>query len=74
MHNICNRIYTFAHSKRHKLIMYSLQAHVCKRVYDTAQLQWLKYFWNHEKMFETGVVLANVCSTDGTSDMAFFLV
>ena len=27
----------------------------------TVELQWLEDFWNHEKMFETGVVRANVC-------------
>ena len=25
------------------------------------QLQWLEYLWNHEIMFETGVVRANEC-------------
>ena len=25
----------------------------------TAELQWLVHLWNHEKMFETGVVRAN---------------
>ena len=26
---------------------------------DTVELQWLKHVWNHENMFETGVVRAN---------------
>ena len=25
----------------------------------TVKLQWLEHFWNHENMFETGVVQAN---------------
>ena len=28
---------------------------------NTVELQWLKYLWNHENMFETGVVRANEC-------------
>ena len=28
---------------------------------DIVELQWLKHFWNHENMFETGVVRANEC-------------
>ena len=27
----------------------------------TVELQWLKNLWNHENMFETGVVRANEC-------------
>ena len=27
----------------------------------TVELQWLEHLWNHENMFETGVVRANVC-------------
>ena len=27
----------------------------------TAELQWFEQLWNHEKMFETGVVRANEC-------------
>ena len=30
-------------------------------VYNTVELQWLDYLWNHENMFETGVVRANEC-------------
>ena len=25
------------------------------------ELQWLEHLWNHENMFETGVVQANEC-------------
>ena len=25
------------------------------------KLQWLEHLWNHEKMFETGVIRANEC-------------
>ena len=28
---------------------------------NTALLQWLEHFWNHENMFETGVVRINEC-------------
>ena len=28
---------------------------------DTVELQWLKHLWDHEYMFETGVVRANEC-------------
>ena len=28
-------------------------------MYSTLELQWLKYLWNHENMFKTGVVGAN---------------
>ena len=28
---------------------------------DTVELQWLEHLWNHENMFETGVVRANEC-------------
>ena len=28
---------------------------------DTVELQWLEQLWNHENMFETGVVKANEC-------------
>ena len=27
----------------------------------TVELQWLEHIWNHENMFETGVVQANEC-------------
>ena len=27
----------------------------------TVELQWLELLWNHENMFETGVVRANKC-------------
>ena len=27
----------------------------------TAELQWLKHLWNHENIFETGVVRASEC-------------
>ena len=27
----------------------------------TAELQWLEHLWNHENMFERGVVRANEC-------------
>ena len=30
----------------------------------TAQLQWLEHRWNHENMFETGVVRANECLSE----------
>ena len=26
---------------------------------NTVELQWLEYLWNHENMFETGIVQAN---------------
>ena len=28
---------------------------------NTVEHQWLKHLWNHENMFETGVVRANEC-------------
>ena len=28
---------------------------------DTVELRWLEHPWNHENMFETGVVRANEC-------------
>ena len=28
---------------------------------NTVELQWLEHLWNHENMFETGVVRANEC-------------
>ena len=28
---------------------------------DTGELQWLEHLWNHENMFETGVVRVNEC-------------
>ena len=27
----------------------------------TVEFQWLKHLWNHENMFQTGVVQANEC-------------
>ena len=27
----------------------------------TEEFQWLEHLWNHENMFETGVVRANEC-------------
>ena len=29
--------------------------------YHTVKLQWLEHLWNHENMFETGLVRANEC-------------
>ena len=29
----------------------------------TVELQWLEHLWNHENMFETGVVRAKECSS-----------
>ena len=34
-----------------------LSLHVCR--VNTVELQWLEHLWNHENMFETGVVRAN---------------
>ena len=31
------------------------------KIVGTTELQWLEHLWNHEKMFETGVVQANEC-------------
>ena len=28
---------------------------------NTAELQWLEHIWDHENLFETGVVRANEC-------------
>ena len=28
---------------------------------NTLELQWLKHLWNHENMFETGIVRAKEC-------------
>ena len=47
-------------------IIYYRTAHINQQIqkqqkHATAKLQWLKHLWNHEKMFETGVVLANEC-------------
>ena len=28
---------------------------------NTVELQWLEHLWDHENMFETGVVRANEC-------------
>ena len=28
---------------------------------NTVELQWQEHLWNHENMFETGVVRANEC-------------
>ena len=32
-----------------------------KKHVHTVELKWLKHLWNHENMFETGVVCANEC-------------
>ena len=32
-----------------------------KEVKQTVELQWLKHLWNHENVFETGVVRGNEC-------------
>ena len=29
----------------------------------TVEFQWLEHLWNHENMFETGIVRANECSS-----------
>ena len=34
------------------------QQQICQH---TVELQWLEHLWNHENMFETGVVRANEC-------------
>ena len=34
---------------------------LCRMWSGTAELQWLEHLWNHEKMFEIGVVRANEC-------------
>ena len=34
---------------------------MCLLGYGTSKIQWLEHLWNHEKMFETGVVRANEC-------------
>ena len=31
----------------------------------TVELQWFEHLWNHENMFETGVVRANECLSRG---------
>ena len=28
---------------------------------NTVEIKWLEHLWNHENMFETGVVRANEC-------------
>ena len=30
-------------------------------IINTVELQWLEHLWDHENMFETGVVRANEC-------------
>ena len=30
---------------------------------NTVEVQWLEHLWNHENMFETGVVRANACQS-----------
>ena len=34
----------------------------------TVKLQWLEHLWDHENMFVTGVVRANVCLSYATSE------
>ena len=34
---------------------------ISKHKVNTVELQWLKHLWNHENMFETGLVRANEC-------------
>ena len=41
-------------------IMTSLPVEVLLYI-TTVELQWLDHLWNHENMFETGVVRANEC-------------
>ena len=47
---------------RIRFILYTL----CPRTFTfahaaTVELQWLEHLWNHENIFETGVVQANEC-------------
>ena len=44
-----------------KLIKVAYFQPVTTRIRNTVELQWLEHLWNHENMFETGTVRANVC-------------
>ena len=43
------------------LLSIHLSSHGKKVPERTVELQWLEYLWDHENMFETGVVRANEC-------------
>ena len=45
--------------------VYSFDKFICrfKFISITVELQWLEHFWNHENMFETGVVRAYECES-----------
>ena len=34
-----------------------------RHLFITVELQWLEHLWNHENMFETGLVRANECKS-----------
>ena len=38
-----------------------IERHSLNEVESTAEVQWLGHLWNHENMFETGVVRASEC-------------
>ena len=42
-----------------RTLVVSVATNVC--LSNTVELQWLGHHWNHEKMFQTGVVRANEC-------------
>ena len=42
-----------------KLKAYS--GHLLEIIISTVELQWLVHLWDHENMFETGVVRVNEC-------------
>ena len=55
-----------ANGKSKKLCLFAkmIQTHTPQPVlftHNRAELQWLERLWNHEKLFETGVVRANKC-------------
>ena len=43
------------------IFVFSTFTYAQQSIQDTVDLQWLEHFWDHENMFETGVVQANEC-------------
>ena len=52
-----NKIATILCQNFHGVVKLS----ACQACLNTAELQWFEHIWDHENMFETGVVQANQC-------------
>ena len=57
---LCSRAGQFSTPDAYRITLELAYDH-CQWQMNTVEFQWLEHLWNHENMFDTGVVRANQC-------------